>query len=68
MSEDDKSSEICIYLYSLAYKILVEENPSNYNKNMLDFYLDKMNNINLDSLKKNEINAYLGKTLNINKG
>lgn len=68
MSEDDKSSEICIYLYSLAYKILVEENPSNYNESMLNFYLDKMNNINFDSFKKNEINAYLGKTLNINKG
>ena len=68
LTEQDKNSEICIYLYFLSYKLLVEETPSNYNKNMLDFYLDKMNNINLDSLKKNEINAYLGKTLNINKG
>lgn len=68
MTEEDKNSEICIYLYSLAYKILVEENPSNYNESMLNFYLDKMNNINFDSFKRNEINAYLGKTLNINKG
>lgn len=68
LEEEDKNSEMCIYLSYLAYKILVEESPSNYNENMLNFYLNKMNEINFDSFDKNEISAYLGKTLNINKG
>lgn len=65
--DETKDSAICIYLSHSAYKILVEETPSNYNKNMLNFYSDKMNNINFD-FNKNEISIYLGKTLNINKG
>ncbi len=64
--DETKDSAICIYLSHLAYKILVEETPSNYNKNMLNFYSEKMNNINFD-FNKNEISVYLGKTLNINK-
>lgn len=68
LSEEDKNSEMFIYLSYLAYKILVEESPSNYNENMLNFYLNKMSDGKFDSFNKNEISAYLGKTLNINKG
>ncbi len=67
LSDEDKNSAICIYLSHLAYKTLVEVSPSNYNENMLNFYLEKMNNSDWD-FDKNEISAYLGKTLNINKG
>ncbi len=67
LDEEDKNSDLCIYLSHLAYKILVEETPSNYNKNMLNFYSDKMNNLSID-FNTNEVQAYIGKALNINKG
>ena len=67
LDEEEKNSDICIYLSYLAYKILVEETPSNYNKNMLNFYSKKMNNLSSD-FNTNEVQAYFEKALNINKG
>jgi hypothetical protein len=35
---------------------------------MLNFYLNKLNEDEISVFDKNGINAYIGKTLNINKG
>lgn len=68
MEEGDQNSPVVVYLSYLAYKILVEENPTNYNENMLNLYLEKVNTINVDTFDKNGISEYIGKALNINKG
>ena len=68
MEEEEKTSRIVVYLSYLAYKILVEENPTNYNENMLNLYLEKVNTTNNNTFDKNEISEYIEKALNINKG
>ncbi len=66
--EKDKESEIFIYLSYLAYKILVDMSPSNYNENMLKIYSEKLSQINREDFERNEIGAYIKETININKG
>ncbi|MCD7740533.1 MAG: tetratricopeptide repeat protein [Candidatus Gastranaerophilales bacterium] len=71
LADEDKNSDLCICLFYEAYKILVEETPSNYNENMLNFYLNKINKINEtnpDILNQSGISKYISKILNINKG
>ena len=68
MEEGNQNSPVVVYLSYLAYKILVEENPTNYNENMLNLYLEKVKTINVDTFDKNGISEYIGKALNINKG
>ena len=67
-NETEKNTPLILYLSYLAYKILVEQAPSNYNENMLNFYLNKLNEIDVEDFDKKGINAYISKTLNINKG
>ena len=67
-NEEDKNKGIYTYLSYFSYKILVEDNPSNYNKNMLNEYAEKMNNIKIETNNTNGINSYIMNTLNINKG
>ena len=67
-NEEDKNLPFCLYLTYLAYKILVEESPSNYNENMMNSCLDKLNKINNPDLAPNEISRYICAALNINKG
>lgn len=68
LEEENKDSAIVIYLLYLAYKTLVEVSPSNYNENMLNSYLEKVNALDGSSFDKNEISEYIRKALNINKG
>ena len=68
MEETTNNSAIVVYLLYLAYKTLVEDNPTNYNENMLNSYLEKVNAIDHNSFDKNEISEYIRKALNINKG
>lgn len=68
LNEEEKDSDFFIYLNYLAYKILVEEAPSNYNENMLNLYMKKLEEINPQTFLGNEVITYLNKTLNINKG
>lgn len=64
-TESEKENVMYSYLSYLAYKILVEENPSNYNENMFNNYLNKVNEMKIET---NEINSYIIKAININKG
>lgn len=48
--DEDKQTEIFTYLSYLAYKILVEDNPSNYNENMLNEYLNKISNTDVEAV------------------
>ena len=66
--ENKQNSQLFIYLNYLAYKILVEDSPSNYNENMLNSYAEKLSEENFDYSEDNEMAAYIHKTLNINKG
>lgn len=69
LDEKTKETDIFLYLSFLAYKILVEESPSNYNESMLNLYLDKMKEKKIEnSFNQNDISVYIGQTLNINKG
>ncbi len=68
LDETERNKPFILYLSYLAYKILVEQTPSNYNENMLNFYMNKLNEINPEIFDKKGINAYISKTLNINKG
>lgn len=67
-NDNEKESALYTYLNYIAYKILVEESPSNYNENMLNFYRNKLNELTTGEYSGNEIGAYIDKTLNINKG
>ncbi len=67
-SDEQKQQGIYTYLSYLAYKILVEDNPSNYNKNMLNEYLSKLNEMNTEEFNTSNINSYLMNEININKG
>ncbi len=67
IKEDDKNKSIHTYLSYCAYKILVDENPSDYNKRMLDSYLKKLEEINQDK-NINPVQTYISETLKINKG
>ena len=66
--ENEKSSYVFIYLSYLAYKVLVEDSPSNYNENMLNQYSEKIEEMNSLSINSEGLSDYIGKTLNINKG
>lgn len=66
--QEAQSNILFIYLNYIAYKILVEESPSNYNESMLNFYEKKFNELKPDNNAVNEVKAYLNQTLNINKG
>ena len=68
LPEEVKQKEIYNYLCYFAYKILVEDNPSNYNKNMLNEYEEKIKDIETETFSTNGINSYIINTLNINKG
>ena len=68
LGEEDKDTPIFLFLAYSAYKILVEDNHSNYNENMMNFYLDKINEKDNENFDKNSINSYISNTLNINKG
>ncbi|MBQ9244850.1 tetratricopeptide repeat protein [bacterium] len=57
LSENEKQSEIFTFLSYIAYKILVEDNPSNYNENMLNEYLNKINNMNIETVNEYLLNA-----------
>ena len=61
LKDEDKQTEIYNYLCYLAYKILVEVNPSNYNENMLKEYMNKLDNTKLENIHSymiNEINKH----------
>ena len=68
LPEEIKQKEIYNYLCYFAYKILVEDNPSNYNNNMLNEYEEKIKDIKTETFSTNGINSYIMNTLNINKG
>lgn len=68
LDEKEQNSAIVVCLSYLAYKTLVEVNPTNYNENMLNTYFEKVNALDVDSFDKNGISEYIRKTLNINKG
>ena len=68
LPEEEKNSYIFIYLSYLAYKVLVEDNPSNYNENMLNQFNEKLQEINSLNLNNEELSDVIGKTLDINKG
>ena len=68
LKEEEKITGLFTYLNYLAYKILVEDNPSNYNKSMLDFYINELDHQSKDVFSENELINYINKTLNINKG
>ena len=67
-NDADKNNYAFAYLAYCAYKILVEESPSNYNESMVNFYLDKINELKDTNFDKNQISPYISKALNINKG
>lgn len=66
--EEEKNSYVFAYLAYCAYKILVEEGPSNYNENMVKFYDDRIHELKDTNFDRNPISSYISKTLNINKG
>lgn len=57
--EELKNTPIIIYLFYLAYKILVEDEFSDYNEGMLKYYSDKLDKIDLSENDKKEIKMYL---------
>ncbi len=65
LTEEEKDSNISIYLSYQAYKKLVEDNPSHYNESMLNLYGSKLNDIKTESTPLNELTKYINKTLNI---
>ena len=67
-NDEDKNNYAFAYLAYCAYKILVEESPSNYNESMVNFYLEKINELKDKDFDKNQISPYISKALNINKG
>lgn len=67
-NEEDKNNYDFAYLAYCAYKILVEESPSNYNESMVNFYLNKIEELKDTDFDKNQISSYISKALNINKG
>lgn len=68
LKEEEQSSILFVYLNYLAYKILVEENPSHYNENMLNLYMDKLNELKSNNYSERAVSEYVDHTLNINKG
>lgn len=68
IDEEEKNTPIFLFLAYSAYKILVEDSNSNYNENMVNFYLNKINELNDKDFDKNSISSYISNTLNINKG
>ena len=67
IKEEEKNTPVYYYLCYCAYKILVDDNPSDYNKKMLELYLKNYEEINQDK-NINPINTYISETLSINKG
>lgn len=67
-NKEEQENPIILFLAYSAYKILVEDAPSNYNENMAEFYLRKINEIDDNNFDKNSISSYISNTLNINKG
>ncbi len=67
VKEEVKNSSVYSYLSYCAYKILVDDNPSDYNKKMLDLYLKKFE-VTKQDININPINTYISETLNISKG
>ena len=67
-TQEEQKTPIILFLAYSAYKILVEDSPSNYNENMADLYLKKINEIDDNNFDKNAISSYISNTLNINKG
>ncbi len=57
--EQAKNQPISVYLFYLAYKLLVEENYSNYNESMLKFYSEKLDKLGTDETCKNNIDLYI---------
>lgn len=68
LPQEHQSSVLFVYLNYLAYKILVEESPSNYNENMLNLYMNKLDELKSDNHSEKTVSAYVNHTLNINKG
>ena len=68
LPEEEQTTILFIYLNYLAYKILVEESPSNYNENMLNFYITKLDELKSSNQSEKTVSAYISHTLNINKG
>ena len=68
LNEELQNKDFMLFLTYKAYKILVENEPSNYNEEKLKEYQEKINNINDTEFSISQINAYLSNTLNINKG
>ncbi len=66
--EEEKSSVLFVYLNYLAYRTLVEEEPSNYNESMLNLYAAKLDELKSNNQSENKVSAYVNHTLNINKG
>ena len=68
LDKEIQEKEYILFLTYKAYKILVENEPSNYNEEKLSEYQSKINNLNDTEFSISQINAYLSNTLNINKG
>ena len=68
LKESIQEKGFILFLTYKAYKILVENDPSIYNKEKLEEYQIKINNLNDTEFSINQINTYLSSTLNINKG
>lgn len=68
LSNEVKEKDFILFLTYKAYKILVENEPSNYNEEKLKLYQEKINDLNDTDFSISQINAYLSNTLNINKG
>ncbi len=66
--EEDKKTGIYTYLSYLAYKILVEDSPSHYNESMLNEYISKLKDMNIDVNNTSSLNSYIMNAININKG
>ena len=68
LSKEIQEKDFILFLTYKAYKILVENEPSNYNEDKLKMYQEKINDLNDTDFSISQINAYLSDTLNINKG
>ena len=67
INEDEQNTNLYNYLSYCAYKILVEDNPSDYNKKMLNMYSTKVEEMKQEN-SINPVNTYISETLSINKG
>lgn len=66
INEEQQNFAYFAYLVHCAYKILVEDSPTNYNENMRNKYWEKYNELKDSNIDKTGVSLYIYNALNNN--